>query len=146
MSFWSRLFKSTEATEPEKKEPEAPKVELTDEEKSNLEAEIKKLNEQVKDEKFTGSESDDFNKEKADVLTKLGQDYQKLGDIDKAIESYESSLKFNEDFGPAFDALLTLYDEKRKQAAYAKNGDEIQKWLDKSDSLTALSKKIMRSK
>lgn len=146
MSFWSKIFKSTEATEPKEKKPEAPKVELTDEEKEKLEADVKKLNEQVKDEKFNGSESDDFNKEKADVLTKLGQDYQKLGDIDKAIESFESSLKFNEDFGPAFDSLLTLYDEKRKQAAYAKDSDEIQKWLNKSDSLTALSKKIMRSK
>lgn len=148
MSFWSKIFKSTESknSTENKNIPKKNEVKLTAEEKSKLESDINKLTEQVKEEKFTGSDSTDLNKQKADALTKLGQDYQKLGKVDEAIKAYEQSLKFNEDFGPAFDGLLKLYDVKRQEAAYAKDDEGIQKWLNKSDDLTSLSKKIMRSK
>ncbi|MDF7639493.1 tetratricopeptide repeat protein [Lactobacillus sp. ESL0791] len=146
MSFWSKLFKSTKDPDSNNKGSANPATKLSEEEKSKIESEIKQLNDQIKSEKNADSESDDFSKKKAEVLTQLGKDYQRIGNIDEAINAYETSLKCNEDFGPAFDGLLTLYDEKRKQASYAKDNDEIQKWLNKSDSLTALSKKIMRSK
>lgn len=145
MSFWSKIFKS-ETSSTNSKTGEFVKTSLSSEEKEKTRVEISKLNEQLKEEKLTGSKQTDINKQKADILTKLGQSYQKLNEVDKAIDAYEKSLQYNEDFGPAFDGLIKLYDVKRQAAAYAKDNEAIQKWLNKSDELTTLSKKIMRSK
>lgn len=145
MSFWSKIFKS-ETSSTSSKTGEFVKTSLSSEEKEKTRVEISKLNEQLKEEKLTGSKQTDINKQKADILTKLGQSYQKLNEVDKAIDAYEKSLQYNEDFGPAFDGLIKLYDVKRQAAAYAKDNEAIQKWLNKSDELTTLSKKIMRSK
>lgn len=145
MSFLSKIFKS-ETSSTSSKTGEFVKTSLSSEEKEKTRVEISKLNEQLKEEKLTGSKQTDINKQKADILTKLGQSYQKLNEVDKAIDAYEKSLQYNEDFGPAFDGLIKLYDVKRQAAAYAKDNEAIQKWLNKSDELTTLSKKIMRSK
>lgn len=145
MSFWSKIFKS-ETSSTSSKTGEFVKTSLSSEEKEKTRVEISKLNEQLKEEELTGSKQTDINKQKADILTKLGQSYQKLNEVDKAIDAYEKSLQYNEDFGPAFDGLIKLYDVKRQAAAYAKDNEAIQKWLNKSDELTTLSKKIMRSK
>lgn len=145
MSFWSKIFKS-ETSSTNSKTGEFVKTSLSSEEREKTRVEISKLNEQLKEEKLTGSKQTDINKQKADILTKLGQSYQKLNEVDKAIDAYEKSLQYNEDFGPAFDGLIKLYDVKRQAAAYAKDNEAIQKWLNKSDELTTLSKKIMRSK
>lgn len=145
MGFFSSLFNKKDNENPPNK-PVIPKEKLSSEEKAKLEEKVTLLTKQVQEDKFNGAESNEFNKKKADILDELGAIYQKLGDIDKAIQSYEQSLKFNEDFGPAFDALQTLYNEKRTEASYHKDNDAIQKWLNKSDELNNLSKKIMRSK
>lgn len=144
MSFFSRIFNTNKKKEPDTASSSRKKVQLTDMDKKQLTADITTLNKQI--EQSSDANTAAGKKEKAAVLTKLGQDYQKLGANDKAIAAYEQSLHCNEDFGPAFDGLLQLYDVKRQEAAYAGNNDEIQKWLNKSDELTALSKKIMRSK
>lgn len=137
MSFLSKLFGGSSKTSAQKA-PVQEKPQLSDEEKKNLEDQVASLSSDL--------ESENDNKVKADLLSKLGKAYQGLGEADQAISSYEESLKLNEDFGPAFDGLLDLYNQKRKEASYAKDDDAIQKWLNKSDELTALSKKIMRSK
>lgn len=145
MGFFSDLFgKKTNKNKPSETPLKKPK--LSDEEKASLEEKVTQLNNQVDDASFTGSNSNEFNKNKADTLDKLGATYKKLGEWDKAIKSYEKSLEFNKDFGPAFDALQDLYNKKRMEASYAKDNDGIQKWLNKSDKLNNLSKKIMRSK
>ncbi|BDR61176.1 tetratricopeptide repeat protein [Lactobacillus xylocopicola] len=138
MSFWSKFLKSTA----EPKEPEVEKISAAETKK--ITDKITKLTEQLNDETTAGTAV--VKKQKAVMLTELGQCYQELSQVDKAIAAYEKSLKCSEDFGPAFDGLLKLYDVKRQAAAYAKDNSEIQKWLNKSDELTALSKKIMRSK
>lgn len=143
MSFWSKIFKANDLVHNTKTEKQKNEVNLSEEERQKIEAKIKQLSSQISTAKTA---SPDLNKQNADLLTELGQNYQKLNNIDSAIKAYEDSLKCNEDFGPAFDGLLSLYDEKRKVAAYKKDNEEIQKWLNKSDELTALSKKIMRSR
>lgn len=143
MSFWSKIFKSNDLSDSTKTGNSHNDIKLSDEERQKIESKINQLSDQINNEK---TDSPNANKRSADLLTELGQNYQKLNNIDAAIKAYENSLKCNEDFGPAFDGLLSLYDEKRKEAAYKKDNEEIQKWLNKSDELTALSKKIMRSK
>lgn len=145
MSFFSSLFnKKDNENSPDKIVVSEKK--LSPAERSELEKKVSLLTKQIEENKFDGTESNEFSKKKADTLDELGATYQQLGDIDNAIQSYEQSLKFNEDFGSAFDALQTLYNEKRTEASYSKDNDAIQKWLNKSDELNNLSKKIMRSK
>lgn len=135
MSFLSKLFGGGEKT---KVTPKKEIVTLSDEEKNKLKTNISELNE-----KLVSVETTD---EKADILNELGALNQKLGESDEAIRNYEESLKIKETFGPAFDGLTKLYNEKRKEAAYNKDDEKIQYWVKKTDDLLAQSKKIMRSR
>ena len=83
------------------------------------------------------------DKEKRHLLyNQLGAVEAQLGHDLAAIAAYEESLKDKEEFG---DALLNLYETQRKAAAKAKNDDDIQKWVNKTDALLDMSKRVMRS-
>nr|SFZ88755.1 hypothetical protein LREN565_1868 [Loigolactobacillus rennini] len=84
-------------------------------------------------------------KERPIKYDQLGKNYMSLNELDSAIEVFETSLKIKEQFGVAYNNLLNLYEIKRKKAAEQKDNQEIQKWNDKTDSLLALSKRVMRS-
>jgi tetratricopeptide (TPR) repeat protein len=75
----------------------------------------------------------------------LGAVYTKLGQTDDAIGAYEASLRLKEQFGDAYNALLNLYETKRKEAAAARDDAEIQKWVTKTDTLLDMSKRVLRS-
>ncbi|PHP53573.1 hypothetical protein [Actinomyces ruminis] len=79
------------------------------------------------------------------LLNELGGVQQELGDNAAAIDSYEASMALREQFGPAYNGLLTLYNEQLKQAAKSRDDAAIQQWTVKLDELTALSKRVMRS-
>ena len=135
MSFLSKLFGSNSDS---KKNVPKQEIQLTDEEKKLIEISITELNAQL-----DSAVSDD---EKADILNNLGIQNQKIGNNDEAIKNFEESLKIKEAFGPAFDGLTKLYNEKRKEAAFNKDDAQIQYWVKKTDDLLAQSKKIMRSR
>ena len=109
---------------------------LSSEEVVEIQEKIERLAQQIKS-------SDSTDKPK--LYENLGAMYVKLGKSDEAIEAYENSLKVKEQFGDAYNALLNLYEEKRKAAAIAKNDDEIQKWVTKTDALLDMSKRVLRS-
>jgi len=79
------------------------------------------------------------------LLNELGDVQQELGDATAAIGSYEASMAIREQFGPAYNGLLTLYNDQLKQAAKSRDDAAIQQWTVKLDELTALSKRVMRS-
>ncbi|NDR54389.1 hypothetical protein [Actinomyces sp. 565] len=79
------------------------------------------------------------------LLNELGGVQQELGDATAAIGSYEASMAIREQFGPAYNGLLTLYNDQLKQAAKSRDDAAIQQWTVKLDELTALSKRVMRS-
>jgi tetratricopeptide (TPR) repeat protein len=83
--------------------------------------------------------------EKPKRYEELGAVYVKLGQTDDAIDAYETSLKLKEQFGDAYNALLNLYEIKRKEAAMARDDSEIQKWVTKTDTLLDMSKRVLRS-
>jgi len=86
------------------------------------------------------------DKDKRHLLyNQLGATKVKLGNDLEAIAAYEASVKDKEEFGDAYNALLNLYETQRKQAAKAKNDDDIQKWVTKTDALLDMSKRVMRS-
>ncbi|MDO4901465.1 hypothetical protein [Actinomyces sp.] len=80
-----------------------------------------------------------------ELLNELGRLQQELGSATAAIESYEASMSIREQFGPAYNGLLTLYNDQLKAAAKARDDAAIQQWTLKLDELTALSKRVMRS-
>ena len=87
-----------------------------------------------------------YDKDKRHLLyNQLGATQVKLGNDLEAIAAYEASVKDKEEFGDAYNALLNLYETQRKQAAKAKNDDDIQKWVTKTDALLDMSKRVMRS-
>ncbi|ATG97906.1 hypothetical protein M5119_06395 [Lacticaseibacillus paracasei] len=88
--------------------------------------------------------TDDKNKRHL-LYNQLGATQVKLGNDLEAIAAYEASVKDKEEFGDAYNALLNLYETQRKQAAKAKNDDDIQKWVTKTDALLDMSKRVMRS-
>ncbi|WP_125589012.1 tetratricopeptide repeat protein [Companilactobacillus jidongensis] len=120
----------------EKKPVEETKVQLTDEEKSTLNNEIQSLKAVVKEQS---------GNDKIVTLNNLGSTYEKLDDKNNAIKYYEDSLNEKEQFGDAYNALLKLYEEKRKEAAYQKNDDGIQKYVGKMDDLMSISKRVLKS-
>ncbi|WP_128683274.1 hypothetical protein [Actinomyces qiguomingii] len=83
--------------------------------------------------------------ERIRLLNERGGLLQQLGDYDAAIESYEASMAIREQFGPAYSALLSLYNDRLKAAAKARDDAAIEEWTAKLDGLTALSKRVMRS-
>lgn len=86
------------------------------------------------------------DKDKRHLLyNQLGATQVKLGNDLEAITAYEASVKDKEEFGDAYNALLNLYETQRKQAAKAKNDNDIQKWVTKTDALLDMSKRVMRS-
>lgn len=119
-----------------KKPVEDTKVELTDEEKEKLNSKIASLKSDLK-----GKSGD----EKISTLNELGSAYEKLNNLDESIKYYEDSLDEKEQFGDAYNALLRLYEEKRKEAAYQKNDDDIQKYVGKMDGLMSISKRVLKS-
>lgn len=106
-------------------------------------SEIQETNSQINDlenklETLTGDE-------KINYLNQLGKLYEKLNKTDDAIKYFEESIAEKEQFGDAYNGLLNLYEIKRKEAAYNKNDEDIQKWVSKIDKLMDISKKVLKS-
>jgi len=109
---------------------------LSSEEVSQLKTESESLTSQL--DSVTGDD-------RINTLNRLGTINEQLDELDTAIGYFETSLKEKEQFGDAYNGLLRLYEEKRKQAAYDKDDDGIQKWLTKMDDLMSISKRVLKS-
>lgn len=116
----------------------ASEVLITEDERKVIEQRILQLEEAV--------QKTSKNDEKIDLFNQLGLEYEKISNIDKAIENFEDSLLLKEQFGEAYNNLLNLYEEKRKNAAKLGEDEEIQKWLTKTEDLMNMAKKVMKSK
>ena len=79
------------------------------------------------------------------LLDRLGALEQERGDLDAAIGHFEASLAEREVYGPAYHALMDLYNTKRAAAAASKDRAALDTWIAKIDDHMALSKRIMRS-
>lgn len=112
-------------------------------EKELTPSEIEEVNSKIK--LFEDSVEGLSGDSKIESLNELGKLYQKLGKKDEAIKYFEESLDEKEQFGDAYNGLLNLYEVKRKEAAFNKDDDAIQKWVSKTDNLMAISKKVLKS-
>ncbi|MDY2777056.1 MAG: hypothetical protein SOU51_01570 [Collinsella sp.] len=82
----------------------------------------------------------------AAVFDAMGADYELIGDVDGAIEAYESSLDAHRTMGKASAALVKLYNAKRAQAARDRDDDAIKYYLDKVNEMLSISKDSLRGR
>lgn len=136
--MFGSLFKKKDAQKPSSAVSKQRDQPISSTDTADLKEKVASLTEQIK------QTTDD--KEKRHLLyNQLGAAQAKLGNDLAAIAAYEASIKDKEEFGDAYNALLNLYEVQRKQAAKAKNDDDIQKWVSKTDALLDMSKRVMRS-
>ncbi|MFQ7539790.1 MAG: hypothetical protein ACLRL6_21625, partial [Clostridium sp.] len=64
---------------------------------------------------------------------------------DEAITYLEMSLSEKKDLGKGYRTLLNLYNTKRREAAKAKDDEQIQYYLRKIDEMMAISKEVTRA-
>jgi len=81
------------------------------------------------------------NTEQAKLYEELGLLYAQKND-DEAIPTLEKSLELKLSMGDGYKKLMSLYNEKRKEAA--RNGDDagIDKYMNKMDEMRAVAKKL----
>jgi len=84
--------------------------------------------------------------EKVKLLNEIGSCYFKAGDKDDAINYYEQSLAEDKQLGKAYTDLLKLYNQKRQEAAEAKDDAKIKEYLGKVQELMQTSKDVIRGK
>lgn len=66
-------------------------------------------------------------------------------EVDEAIHYLEVSLSEKKSLGNGYRKLLSLYNIKRREAAEAKDDEQIQYYLKKIDEMMAISKEVTRS-
>lgn len=94
------------------------------------------------DEKIAAADGAD----KANLLDEQGALYERAGEVDAAIESFETSMATVNRMGPAYRTLTKLYNIKRREATEAKDDAQMKMWMDKIDGLLTGSKDMMRGK
>ncbi|SEJ93596.1 hypothetical protein SAMN05660742_12617 [Propionispira arboris] len=126
MFFWNNNKKKQEV-------PVIEKVEVAD---------IEKLKEKIEclETDLTAA----LGKDRIACLNALGSAYMEIQDTEQAIHYYEISLEEDTVFGKACTDLMSLYNIKRREAAVAKDDEQLQLYLNKIDNLMQTTKTIMR--
>lgn len=81
--------------------------------------------------------------QKPEILAKA---YESLGvlqaavDQEVALETLEKSFSYQQSIGEGYKTLMSLYNQKRSEAAYRGDGDEIEKWMGKMDELRQIAR------
>lgn len=85
-------------------------------------------------------------KEKTAILNEIGSCYFRADERDQAIRYYEMSLEEDRQLGKAYTDLLKLYNQKRQEAAEAKDDEKLKEYMDKVQNLMQMSKDVLRGK
>lgn len=76
----------------------------------------------------------------ASLHEKVGTDYCKLDQVDKAIEHLEKSLELKPSMGEGYKKLMMLYNKKRAEAARNRDDALIDYYMGKLDEMRNLAK------
>lgn len=109
---------------------------LSEEQLSNINQAI-----DTKKSEITKVEKTATKAEQAKLYEELGLLYAQKND-DEAIPTLEKSLELKLSMGDGYKKLMSLYNEKRKEAA--RNGDDagIDKYMNKMDEMRSVAKKL----
>ncbi|MEY8463628.1 tetratricopeptide repeat protein [Streptococcus merionis] len=129
-SFFKKKEKSnkTEQTQPL----------LTEEERQDLLAKI-----EAEKEAQSSLESDH---DLANSYEKVGIWQAELEEIDEAIKSLEASLDKELSMGDGYKKLMSLYNQKRAQAAKDRDNSAIEHYMNKMDDMRNIAKKLTLSR
>lgn len=83
---------------------------------------------------------------RADLLDRRGELLARAGEADEAIHAFEESIDVEKRMGAAYKGLTTLYNQKRHEAAAAKDDAATKEWFDKLQALMQSSKDMLRGK
>ena len=119
-----------------KKKQEAPVIETVEA------VDIEQLKEKIESLKIDLTTA--LGKDRITCLNALGTTYMEMKVTEEAIRYYEMSLEEDTVFGKACTDLMSLYNIKRREAAVAKDDDQLQLYLNKIDNLMQTTKTIMR--
>ncbi|MCR0331868.1 hypothetical protein MKA37_12020 [[Clostridium] innocuum] len=88
---------------------------------------------------------DKSGEERIAALNEIGILYAEAKQMDEAIQYLEMSLSEKKDLGKGYRTLLNLYNTKLREAAKAKDDEQIQYYLRKIDEMMAISKEVTRA-
>ncbi|NQG19631.1 tetratricopeptide repeat protein [Streptococcus suis] len=127
------LFKKKEKISPESKE----EFSLTEEEKLSIQQIIKNLENDLE-----GKNND----EQAKLFEQIGILYADLNEGSTAISKLEKSLELKLSMGDGYKKLMSLYNQKRAEAARNKDNDRIDYYMSKMDEMRNIAKKLTLSR
>ncbi|MBL1228246.1 tetratricopeptide repeat protein [Enterococcus sp. BWB1-3] len=118
----------------EKKEPEKEVEVLSPEAAEKIRSEINRLNQEI-------STTQDNNK-LAELFEQVGLKLSDLNEKDQAIEQLEKSLENKKSIGDGYKKLMSLYNEKRAEAARAGDDQGIDYYMGKMDEMRQIAKQV----
>lgn len=83
--------------------------------------------------------------ERISTLENIGLCYSEAQEYEPAIAYLEKSMHEKKTIGKGYTELLKIYNIKRREAAVAKNDEQLQYYLKKIDEMMAISKEVIRS-
>lgn len=81
--------------------------------------------------------------------TAIAKHYESMGlivakfDKDQAIDYFEKSLSYQLTIGDGYKQLMSLYNQKRAEAAQNRDSDGIDKWMNKMDDMRQIAKQVI---
>lgn len=123
------------------------KKEKTSDKKEDVlsEEQLAKIDETIDEKKKEISKAE--NTESAEKLAKLYEELglayaQKNEEEEEAISTLEKSLELKLSMGDGYKKLMSLYNEKRKEAARKGDDAGIEKYMNKMDEMRSVAKKL----
>lgn len=108
---------------------------LTEEQKNDICEEISRLTMEIDELELADSAL-------AEKYEEVGLLLAQLDEIDQAITALEKSQSSKNSIGSGYKKLMSLYNQKRAEAA--RNGDDagIEQWMNKMDDMRQIAKKV----
>lgn len=122
------LFKKKE------KKPEKEVAVLSPEVVEKIQSELDQLNQEI----LTTQD----NNKLAELFEQVGIKLSDLNEKDQAIENLEKSLENKQSIGDGYKKLMSLYNEKRAEAARTGDDQGIDYYMGKMDDMRQIAKKV----
>ncbi|MBL1224290.1 tetratricopeptide repeat protein [Enterococcus sp. BWR-S5] len=116
------------------KKPEKEIAVLPPEVVEKLQSEIEQLNQEI----LTTQD----NNKLAELFEQVGLKLSDVNEKDQAIEKLEKSLESKQSIGDGYKKLMSLYNEKRAEAARAGDDQGIDYYMGKMDEMRQIAKKV----
>ena len=130
--MWYGYFKKKE-NEPKKRSIKEEKI-LSPEAIEKIQSEITQLNQEIS----TTQEKHEL----AELYEQIGLKFSELYENDQAIQYLEKSLENKQTIGDGYKKLMSLYNQKRADAARAGDDQGIDYYMGKMDEMRQIAKQV----